>query len=190
MKSLFTIHEGEYLVGSYIECKFKNTHVWIPSKDSGVDLLISDSFNKKSVSLQVKFSKDYLETHPPYRYDIFQKGLLSCGWFKLSRNNIESSRANFWVFIICGANEKNITNMQYLIIDPVTLMKKLMKIYGNIKTYWIYFWVTKKAKCWDTRGLNKRDQILVANNTFKNKQRDFTSFLNNWNKLEELNKKR
>ena len=55
MKPIFTIHAGEYLVASYIEQKFKRFNVWIPSKDTGIDLLITDSNNKKTVSLQVKF---------------------------------------------------------------------------------------------------------------------------------------
>ncbi|GBD98662.1 hypothetical protein BMS3Abin07_00688 [bacterium BMS3Abin07] len=188
MKPLFTIHAGEYLVGSYIENQFKNTHIWIPSKDIGIDLLSSDLLNKKFVSLQIKFSKDYIETHPPYRHDIFQERLLSCSWFKLSRNNIEKTKADLWIFIICGSNERNMMNMQYLIIEPKPLLRKLIKIYGDLNTYWIYFWITKNGKCWDTRGLNKNEQILVANDTFKDKSRDFTSFLNNWYKIEELNK--
>ncbi len=42
MKPLFTIHGGEYLVGSYIERHFKRVNVWVPSRDTGVDLLVSD----------------------------------------------------------------------------------------------------------------------------------------------------
>ncbi|GAG73038.1 unnamed protein product [marine sediment metagenome] len=56
MRPMFTIHAGEYLVGSYIEEKLKDFNVWVPSKDKGVDLLVTDSKNKKTVSLQVKFS--------------------------------------------------------------------------------------------------------------------------------------
>ena len=42
MKPLFTIHAGEFLVASYIEQKFKDYLVWLPSRDSGVDLLLTD----------------------------------------------------------------------------------------------------------------------------------------------------
>lgn len=42
MKPLFTIHEGEFLVGEYISRKLKDLHeVWVPVKDKGVDLLIT-----------------------------------------------------------------------------------------------------------------------------------------------------
>jgi len=55
---MFTIHAGEYLIGSYIEENFKNYNVWVPSKDTGIDLLVTNSKNNKAVSLQVKYSKD------------------------------------------------------------------------------------------------------------------------------------
>ena len=41
MKPIFTIHAGEYLVGTYIEKNFKKYNVWFPSKDRGIDLLVS-----------------------------------------------------------------------------------------------------------------------------------------------------
>lgn len=77
MKPLFTIHGGEYLVGSYIERHFKRVNVWVPSRDTGVDLLVSDPRNRRPVSLQVKFSKDYLVTDMGPE---FQKPLRVCGW--------------------------------------------------------------------------------------------------------------
>ena len=49
MKPLFTIHAGEYLVGSYIEKHFKKYNVWIPSKDTGIDLLVTNSKNNKTI---------------------------------------------------------------------------------------------------------------------------------------------
>jgi len=52
MKPLFTIHAGEYLVGSHIEQKFRRVNVWVPSRDTGVDLLVSDRRNRHAVSLQ------------------------------------------------------------------------------------------------------------------------------------------
>jgi len=58
MQQMFTIHAGEYLIGSYIEENFKNYNVWVPSKDTGIDLLVTNSKNNKAVSLQVKYSKD------------------------------------------------------------------------------------------------------------------------------------
>jgi hypothetical protein len=33
MKTLFTVHAGEFLVGSEIEKRITGANVWIPSKD-------------------------------------------------------------------------------------------------------------------------------------------------------------
>ena len=62
MKPMFTVHAGEYLVGSYIEENFKNLNIWVPSRDSGIDLLITNKDNKKTVSIiaNVYFILEYL----------------------------------------------------------------------------------------------------------------------------------
>jgi hypothetical protein len=49
-----------FLVASYIEQRFKDYLVWIPSRDSGVDLLLRDKDCRNAVSIQVKFSRDFL----------------------------------------------------------------------------------------------------------------------------------
>jgi hypothetical protein len=41
--------------------------------------------------------------------------------------------------------------------------------------------------CWETRGLARRDQLLIAQGEFKNTDRDFTEFLNNWQPVKKLN---
>ncbi len=47
-----------------------------------------------------------------------------------------------------------------------------------------YVWVTASGKCWETRGLNKRQQIELANDEFVDSARDLSAYLNNWNALE------
>ena len=42
MKPICTIHEGKFLIGDYINRRFgRKLNVWVPTKDSGVDLLIT-----------------------------------------------------------------------------------------------------------------------------------------------------
>ena len=48
MRPMFTIHAGEFLVGQHIELFFKDKNVWVPTKGSGIDLLVANSLNKKS----------------------------------------------------------------------------------------------------------------------------------------------
>ena len=103
MKPFFTIHAGEYLVGSYIESNFKNINVWVPSKDKGIDLLLTNFDNSKSVSVQVKFSKDFLTTNMD---DLFQNGLRACGWWTLDLSKIRNSNADFWIFALHRFNHK------------------------------------------------------------------------------------
>ena len=48
----------------------------------------------------------------------------------------------------------------------------LKNIHGKNETIQSYLWVTSKNKCWETRGLLKNDQILVASHHYKNGDRD------------------
>ena len=48
------IHAGEYLVASHIEQHYKRVNVWIPSRDTGVDLLISDSRSQQTLRASIK----------------------------------------------------------------------------------------------------------------------------------------
>jgi hypothetical protein len=47
---MFTLHAGEFLVGQYIEGNFKDKSVWMPTKDVGVDLLVTNAANTKTLS--------------------------------------------------------------------------------------------------------------------------------------------
>jgi hypothetical protein len=73
---LFTIHAGEFVAGDFIEGNFSGVNLWVPARDTGIDLLVTDSRNQKTVSLQVKFSRDYSAKHLP---PISQKPLRPCG---------------------------------------------------------------------------------------------------------------
>ena len=77
MKPLFTIHAGEFVVGDFVERHFPRVNVWVPTRDTGIDLLVTDSRSDRKVSIQVKFSRDFLATHMPA---VFQKPLRACGW--------------------------------------------------------------------------------------------------------------
>jgi len=182
MKSIFTIHAGEYLVGEYLEKKYKKYNIWIPSKDTGIDLLVTNADNSKSVSLQVKYSKDFLITEGRE----YQEKLYAVGWWTLNADKIRKSKADYWVFVFHNLNKRK---MQYLLISPKELLKKLKAIHPKKKTIQTYLTVTKDMKCWETRGLKKEDLILIAYGSYKNKTRDFTKYLNVWDKaLKELKK--
>lgn len=182
MKPLFTLHAGEVVTGDYIERTFKGVNVWVPTKDTGVDLLVSGK-NKKVLYLQVKFSRDFLAT---YMNAEFQKPLRACGWFTLDRTKIANSPADYWIFAFAGFERRS---MDFVIIPPSDLLKRLDAIHPvKKKKCHILMWVTEKQECWETRGLRRSDQLLVAQGKFKNEARSFKAYLNNWAPIKDLNR--
>ena len=183
MKPLFTIHAGEFLVDCEIERKFRHVNVWIPAKDTGIDLLVSNNDNTQTVSLQVKFSRDYLSTT---KDAVLRTKIRAVGWWTPTPRQIETSRAQYWVFVLFGL--ANSSKPDFIIIKRTDLIERLQSIHGQVTTkFHIYFWVTKAGQCWETRGLNRGDQLSIAENQFAHDPRNFTPYLNNWSPIRELN---
>ena len=181
MQPIFTIHAGEYLVGNELEKRFKDCDVWVPSKDSGIDLLVTKKSDRsRNVGIQVKFSKDFL----PDQKVLFQENLLACGWWTLDLEKIKTSSADLWILAPYSFKEKKI---HFIVIDPKELLRRLIAIHGNQKRVHVYLWVTNKSKCFESRGLKKSEEVeIISNNkiTF-GVERDFSQYLNNWKSLEE-----
>ncbi len=182
MKPLFSIHAGEFLTVDHIERKFRKVNVWIPTKDTGVDILVSNRKNTKAVSLQVKFSRDFLVTQMGA---VFQEPLRACGYSTLNRRKLANSVADYWIFVLVGFAMRS---TDFVIIKPADLFRRLDAIHsGKPKTVRTYLWVTQKKRCWETRGLKRPDQLAIAEGGYKSKERDFSNYLNNWESIEELN---
>jgi hypothetical protein len=179
MKPLFTVHAGEYLVGAHIERAYPRCNVWVPSKDTGIDLLVTDARNRKAVSLQVKFSKDFSPTH---RSLLVQNRLLAAGWWTHDPSKIKKSNADFWVFVLPSFVEKQTS---FIIVPPAELLRRFKAIHGTPKKrIHSYLRVTKTKRCWEARGLANADQELVALDRFSDENRDFTMFLDAWKQIE------
>ena len=130
-------------------------NVWIPTKDTGIDLLVSNSDNTKTVSLQVQFSRDYLVTN--MKDAVLLTELRACGWWTPTRRQIEKSRAPYWVFVLVGFANRS---TDFIIIKPADLLKRLdvIPVHGKTaKKFQSYLWVTQQGRCYDTRGLNRSD---------------------------------
>jgi len=180
MKPLFTVHAGEYLVGSHVDTNYPMWNVWVPSKDTGVDLLVTNARNTKAVSLQVKFSKDFNPTHRPI---LLQSKLTAAGWWTHQEKKIKNSRADFWIFVLPSFTEHETS---FIIISPNELLRRFRAIHGRSgKRIHSYLWVTKTGRCWEARGLSNPDQELIAFDRFNGRDRDFTSFLNGWSEIEK-----
>lgn len=174
MRPIFTIHAGEYLVGTKIEQSFPGLRVWIPSKDTGVDLLVTDAQHNNIASLQVKFSKDYLATD---KRSVVTPEVESGGWWTLQRDKIQDSPADLWVMVLYQFHTRR---FDFVIIPPRELVVRYDAIGVRSKTIQSYIWVTKHGTCWETRGLRQHDLRKVCDGTYENFDRDLTPFLNAW----------
>lgn len=180
MRPLFTVHAGEYLVGSFIEEHYPKLNVWVPAKDTGIDLLVTNAGNTRAVSLQVKFSKDF---NPTNRTLLLQSKLAATGWWSHQDKKIKGSKADFWILVLPSFTERQ---THFIIIPPKELLRRLRAIHGKAeKRLHSYLSVTKSGRCWEARGLNNADQELLAFNRFRHPGRDFTQFLDNWSGIEK-----
>ena len=149
MKPLFTIHEGEFLVGDYIIRNLsKKYDVWIPAKDTGIDILLtSKKANRKPIKVQVKFSRSF-----PFK-QVPSEILHARGWYMLDPNKVKKSKADLWIFVILTLRHK-----PYYILTPtkevIKNMNGLMKSRSD-KKWHLYPTVLNDNRCYDLRGLSK-----------------------------------
>lgn len=129
----------------------------------------------------MKFSKDFLVTHVKPE---FQKSLRACGWWTINRDKLQTSPADFWVFVLLGFDRRS---KDYVIIPPKELLRRLESIHGSQKTIQSYLWVTTSENCWETRGLKSGDQLRLGEGRYRNPTRNLTKWLNNWTPVERLN---
>jgi len=174
---MFTIHAGEYLVGLHLQQRL-GLNVWIPAKDTGIDLLVTDRANRRTVSLQAKYGKDFL----PGKSAVLRDSLRCLSWFALNRNKLKDSPAEFWVFVLHSfkSNEPD-----FVVIPKIELHQRLTELHSN-GTLHIYLCSTESDSCWETRGL-RDDMLELEEGVRKNPLRDFTQYLNakGWAALSE-----
>ncbi|MBN3581949.1 hypothetical protein JYB64_06080 [Algoriphagus aestuarii] len=174
MKPIFTMHAGEYLVAEEIERNFKDILVWIPSKDTGIDLLLTDSNSKKTSTIQVKFSKDFNPTHGKKK---LKESISGAGWWTLNKDKIENSKADFWIFVIYSFGIK--TN-DFIIIPTSELIRLFVNLQRETKLIHCYFSVTNHGTAFETRGLSVSELETVCDGKALFPERDVTCFLNKW----------
>lgn len=163
------------MVGTYIEAHFRNRlNVWIPSKDTGIDLLVTDRRNRRAVSLQVKFGKDFL----PIKAPDLQEPLRCVSWFTINRDKLRASKADFWAFVLRGFKKHA---PDFVVVPTAEYRRRLERIHGfKVKIIQSYFWVTERNRCWEARDLKEGtdDERRIAVGVYKNPVRDFTEYLN------------
>lgn len=174
MRPIFTIHAGEYLAATEIEKRFRHLQVWIPSKDTGIDLLVTDDRQNKVASLQVKFSKDYLGSSGS---TAVAPEIASSGWWTFQRTKIAKSAADFWVLTLY---QFQFRKFDFVVVRPGELLARYERIAPGSKAIQSYFCVTAAGQCWEIRGLGKADMAAIRAGTYSNSSRDFSAYLNAW----------
>jgi hypothetical protein len=175
MQVFFTLHPGEFLVGDHVTRRLKYD-VWVPAKDTGVDLLLTPrGKSKRAIKLQVKFSRSYDGDAA-----IFDTSFVARGWYSLDRAKIRRSKANFWIFVMADLRRK----VQFVVVPIANLRKRIRGRGGKWNLYLTICDDGAKTKCFDTRDLSDEEQIDLFAGDRVNRERDYKPFLNNWKLLE------
>ena len=173
MKPLFTIHEGEFLVGDHISRTLGRKYdVWVPTKDSGVDLLVTDRRRRgKAVGLQVKFSRGFNIREELARH------VVATSWFTLDPKKIRRSLAELWVFVILTLRHE-----QHFVVIPTKELRKRTPR-GQGKMWNLYLWVYAEGSCYQVRDLGKDETLDTVHRGVRDRHRDFSEWLENWRLL-------
>lgn len=176
MKPLFTIHEGEFLVGDHINRRLgKQFDVWVPTRDTGVDLLVTSKKRQgKSVGLQVKFSRGF-----NIRAEMAEH-LVATSWFALDPAKIRNSQADLWAFVILTLRHKE----HFVVIPTQELRKRIPPTTGS--KWNLYLWVLNDKSCYQVRDLGREETLNILHNGVRDRQRDFSEWLENWTLLDKF----
>jgi len=176
MKPIFTIHEGEFLVGDYINRKLPHKYnVWVPTKDIGVDLLVTRKGHKgKPVGLQVKFSRSF-DVHKELTRDV-----LATSWYTLDPKKVRQSQADLWVFVFITLRHET-----YFVLLPTAELRK--RIPRSSGSKWnLYLWAYADGSCYQVRDLNLEGRLSAVHRGVQDRRQDFSKWFGNWRLLDRL----
>jgi hypothetical protein len=179
MKPLFTIHEGEFLVGDHINRRLGHKYdVWVPTKDSGVDLLVTRKRPRgRAVGLQVKFSRSFSIREEMARH------LIATSWFTLDPVKVRESQADLWVFVILTLKHEE----HFVLIPTRELRKRIPRRSGS--RWNLYLWVFDNGSCYQVRDLGREETLDTLHRGVRDPRRDFSEWLEHWNVLDKLTRK-
>lgn len=178
MKPIFTIHEGEFLVGDYINRKFGHKYdVWVPAKDSGVDLLVTRKDGRgKSIRLQIKFSRSF-DVH-----EELTRHVLATSWYTLDPKKIRQSEADLWVFVFMTLRHE-----RYFVLIPTPELRR--RIPPGCRSKWnLYLWAYAHGACYQVRDLNLEGKVYAVRRGVKDPLQDFSKWFDNWRLLDKLSR--
>jgi hypothetical protein len=185
MRPIFTIHAGEFIFGETLLKRFREIELWIPAKDRGIDFLVTKPNREKPISVQVKMSRDY---RPNAAKTALEKAQLAGGWFTFNHEKLAKSNAEIWSLILVSIDRRS--NPFFINIPPQELLKRLVEVFGEQKTYRSYPWILRLDKaspalCVEGRNLRKNEkQHLARHGSVEPPARNLTSFYDNWSAFE------
>ncbi len=192
MRPIFTIHAGEFIFGEEVERLDSSVRLWLPTKDTGVDFLLTNQKNTKSVGVQVKMSRDY---RPNVASSKFEEALDAAGWFVFSAKKLRQSEAEIWSLVLVSRERRS--RPYFLNISPLELLEKLEAIHGKKDSYHLYIWVLSRAKltdvntengyiCIEGREIKKDGKEKIASGDYFFGERELTQYLDSWGFVKNL----
>lgn len=176
MKSIFTLHAGEYLTGCEIERQFgSKVNLWVPVKDEGIDILITDRANKRIVSVQVKYSRDFVRVSRNQEKRLSYRSL---GWWTFKREKLLKSKADFWVLLTYDGFGRE---SDFIVIPPKELLKVFNQTQRRKEIIQCYVCVTRNGKrAFEGRDLSTVETEAIIAGDRKAGKRDLSKYLSNW----------
>ncbi len=176
MKPLFTVHEGGFLVGDYINRRLGHRFdVWVPTKDSGVDLLVMRKRPRgASAGPQVKFSRG------SSIHEEMPRHFIATSWHTPEPKKIRTSRAHRWVFLILTLTPEE----PFVVIPTRELRKRIPR--GGGRMWNLYLWVFDGGLCYQVRDLGKDENLDLHHRGVRDRHRDYSQRLESWKHLDRL----
>jgi len=136
--------------------------------------------NRATVSLQVKFSKDFLVTHMRPE---FQTRLRASGWWTINREKLASPQQTFGCSSFRVRESEHGLRCRSAAGTPPSFERYPRCAQDGSD---VHLSDTRPEMLGDT-GLSVPDQFLVAKGEYRHRDRDLTQWLNNWEPIARLN---
>ena len=175
---MFTVHEGEFLVGDYINRNLGRKYdVWVPTKDTGVDLPVTPKVRGRTpVRVRVKFSRSFpSKVLPPEELRAF-------GWYTLTPAKVRSSKADLWIFVVLTLRHEP----HFVLIPTKELRKRIPS--GRSGRWHLYLVALGKGRCYNVRDLTKGQKQVAVLDGVSDPHLNYGRFCNNWKLLDELSR--
>lgn len=150
-KNFWSLNIDEAVVSGILRDETsKNIEVLMPlnAQMKGVDLVLMNAEDKKTITIQVKGSRAY----EPQKKEVEKFGEGSGGWFFLNTDVIHKATADYFIFLIYVIVQSSKKGRRYIephtITIPTEKIQELSKRYKkpHPNNYSFYFWINPHSK--------------------------------------------